>query len=93
MAAKMGRVSYFAGLPKDKPTITFDSNLVHYREVSVFGAFASHRRQFVKALDLISTGRINAAKLITHRFPLERIVEGIVATKKGEGLKSVVVFE
>jgi L-iditol 2-dehydrogenase len=93
MATKMGRVSYFAGLPKDKPTITFDSNLVHYREISVFGAFASHRRQFVKALDLISTGRINASKLITHRFPLERIVEGIIATKKGEGLKSVVVFE
>jgi L-iditol 2-dehydrogenase len=93
MAAKMGRVSYFAGLPKDKPTITFDSNLVHYREISVFGAFASHRRQFVKALDLISSGRINASKLITRRFPLERIVEGIVTTKKGEGLKSVVVFE
>jgi len=93
MAAKMGRVSYFAGLPKDKPTITFDSNLVHYREISVFGAFASHRRQFVKALELISAGKIDAAKVITHRFPLEKIVEGIITTKKGEGLKSVVVFE
>jgi L-iditol 2-dehydrogenase len=92
MAAKMGRVSYFAGLPKDKPTIVFDSNLVHYREISVFGAFASHRAQFVKALELIESGRIDAAKVITHRFPLERIVEGIITTKKGEGLKSVVEF-
>lgn len=96
MAAKMGRVSFFAGLPKDKPTITFDSNLVHYREISVFGAFASYRAQFVKALELISPAeggaRIDAAKVITHRFPLERIVEGILTTKKGEGLKSVVVF-
>ncbi len=92
MAAKMGRVSFFAGLPKDKPTITLDANLVHYREISVFGAFASHRRQFVKALELIHSGKIDAAKVITHRFPLERIVEGIITTKKGEGLKSVVVF-
>jgi len=92
MAAKMGRVSFFAGLPKDKPTITFDSNLVHYREISVFGAFASYRAQFVKALELISSGKIDAAKVITHRFPLERIVEGILTTKKGEGLKSVIDF-
>jgi L-iditol 2-dehydrogenase len=92
MAAKMGRVSFFAGLPKDKPTITFDSNLVHYREISVFGAFASHRRQFVRALELVSSGKIDAAKVITHRFPLERIVEGIITTKKGEGLKSVIDF-
>jgi L-iditol 2-dehydrogenase len=92
MAAKMGRVSYFAGLPKDKPTITFDSNLVHYREISVFGAFASHRAQFVKALELVNSGKIDAAKVITHRFPLERIVEGIITTKKGEGLKSVIDF-
>jgi L-iditol 2-dehydrogenase len=92
MAAKMGRVSYFAGLPKDKPTITFDSNLVHYREISVFGAFASYRAQFVKALELIRDGRIDAAKVITHRFPLEGIVEGILTTKRGEGLKSVIDF-
>jgi len=92
MAAKMGRVSYFAGLPKDEPTITFDSNLVHYREISVFGAFASYRAQFVKALDLIQSGRIDAAQVITHRFPLEKIVEAIITTKKGEGLKSVVEF-
>ena len=92
MAAKMGRVSYFAGLPKDKPTITFDSNLLHYREISVFGAFASYRAQFVKALELIQDGKIDAAKVITHRFPLERIVEGILTTKRGEGLKSVIEF-
>lgn len=92
MAAKMGRVSFFAGLPKDKPTITFDSNWLHYREISVFGAFASHRAQFIKALELISSGRIDAAKIITHRFPLERIVEAIITTKKGEGLKSVINF-
>ncbi|NQT83043.1 alcohol dehydrogenase catalytic domain-containing protein [bacterium] len=96
MAAKMGRVSFFAGLPKDRPTITFDSNLLHYREISVFGAYASYRAQFVEALELISPAqggaKIEAAKVITHRLPLERIVEGIVTTKKGEGLKSVIDF-
>ena len=31
MAARNGRISFFGGLPKTNPTITLDSNLVHYR--------------------------------------------------------------
>ena len=30
LAASGGRINYFGGLPKDRPKITFDSNLVHY---------------------------------------------------------------
>lgn len=88
-AAKKGRISFFAGLPKDKPTITFDSNLIHYREISVFGAFASFAEQYREALDLIEKGRVDAAKLITHKFPLDNIVEAIGTAAGGEGLKVV----
>ncbi|OGF48717.1 MAG: alcohol dehydrogenase [Candidatus Firestonebacteria bacterium RIFOXYA2_FULL_40_8] len=90
MAAKRGRVSFFAGLPKDNPFIKFDSNLVHYNEISVYGAFASYRLQFEKAMELLSSGKIDAGKFITHTFPLEKIVEGIETAKKGEGLKVVI---
>jgi len=90
MAAKRARVSMFAGLPKDNPTINFNSNLVHYKEISVFGAFASYRKQYEKALELLSTGKIDAKKFITHTFPLEKIVEAIETAKKGEGLKVVI---
>src|SRR5207249_3631169 len=38
MAARSGRISLFGGLPKDAPTITLDSNLVHYRELTLVGA-------------------------------------------------------
>ena len=33
MAARNGRISFFGGLPKTNPTITCDSNLVHYRQL------------------------------------------------------------
>lgn len=90
MSAKQARVSFFAGLPKDNPYIKFDSNAVHYKEISVFGAFASYRPQFEKALDLISSGKIDAKKFVTNTFPLDKIVEAIQTAKKGEGLKVVV---
>jgi L-iditol 2-dehydrogenase len=92
MAAKRGRISFFAGLPKDDPCIRLDSNIVHYKEVSIFGAFASHRLQYEKALELISSGMIDARKFVTHTFLLENIEEAFATAKRGEGLKVVVTL-
>lgn len=90
MAAKKGRISFFAGLPKDDPVINLDANALHYKELGVFGAFASYRKQFEEALGFIASGKVEAKKFVTHKFPLERIVEGIETTKSGKGLKSVI---
>jgi L-iditol 2-dehydrogenase len=87
MAARRGTVSFFGGLPKDRPTITCDANIVHYREVAIVGANGSspdHNRQ---ALELIASGAVPVADLITHRLPLERAVEGIHAVTGGEAIK------
>ncbi len=87
---KKGRISFFAGLPKDKPVITLDSNIIHYEEISIFGAFASYERQYREALEFIVDNKVNAEKIVTHRFPLEKIVEAIEAAGSGEGLKVVI---
>ena len=46
MIAPQGRISLFGGLPKDKPAIQFNSNTVHYKEIGVFGVFASNASQY-----------------------------------------------
>ena len=90
MAAKRARISFFAGLPKDKPTIQFDSNLVHYREIAVFGAYASHSTDYVRAMALVASRKIDARKFITKRIPLDQIVSGFQFARSGQGLKVVV---
>ena len=90
MCAIQGRISLFGGLPKDKPTINFNSNTVHYKELSVFGAFASNAYQYVQALDLLATGRVPGQQFITHHFPLDEVVEGIQTSMRGEALKVVI---
>jgi len=90
MVSKKGRISFFAGISKENPYIKFDSNIIHYKEVSVYGAFASYRKQYEKAHELIATGKIDAKKFITHKFPLDKIIDGINTTKSGIGLKSVI---
>jgi L-iditol 2-dehydrogenase len=91
MAARRGRISLFGGLPKDKPIIRFDSNLVHYRELFVVGAYGSAPRHNRDALSLISAGDVVVDDLITHRLPLDQVREGIDTVTTGEGLKVVVV--
>jgi L-iditol 2-dehydrogenase len=90
MAARRGRISLFGGLPKDKPIIRFDSNLVHYRELFVVGAYGSAPRHNRDALGLISSGDVVVDDLITHRLPLDEVKEGIGTVTTGEGLKVVV---
>jgi len=88
-----GRISFFGGLPHEKSKISFDSNIVHYKEVSVFGSFASYAFQYKKALSLLASKRIRAERFITHKFALEKIEEGIKAVKEGKALKAVVIME
>jgi L-iditol 2-dehydrogenase len=90
MAARRGTVSLFGGLPKDRPTITFDSNIVHYREVGVVGANGSTPAHNQQALALIASGAVPVADLITHRLPLEAAVEGIHTVTRGEAIKVTV---
>lgn len=90
MAALRGRISLFGGLPKDDPTIRFDSNLVHYRELSVFGAYGSAPRHNHEALRLIADGGVRVDDLITHREALADVHRAIDTVIAGTGLKVVV---
>jgi L-iditol 2-dehydrogenase len=87
MAARRGRISLFGGLPRDNPTITLDSNKVHYRELTIVGASASLPEQHGRALEMIGSGAIPVADLVTHRLPLERAIEGIETVISGDGIK------
>jgi L-iditol 2-dehydrogenase len=90
MAARRGTVSFFGGLPKDRPTIALDANIVHYREVGIVGANGSTPAHNQQALELIASGAVPVADLITHRLPLEAAVEGIHTVTRGEAIKVTV---
>ena len=87
MAARRGRVSFFGGLPKDDPTIACDSNLVHYRELTIVGANGSSPRDNAHALELIAAGAVPVADLITHRLALAEVLAGIDTVRRGTAIK------
>ena len=86
-AARQGRISFFGGLPQDAPTITCDSNLVHYRELTIVGANGSSPAHNARALELIATGAVPVKDLITHRLPLDGVLEALDIVSRGEAIK------
>jgi L-iditol 2-dehydrogenase len=90
LAAKRGRVSFFGGLPKNSPCASLNSNLIHYRELFIMGAYGSMPRHNRMALDLLASGRINAASLVGLVVPLEQLMDGFEAAAQGRVLKVVV---
>ncbi|MFE3329302.1 zinc-dependent dehydrogenase [Streptomyces sp. NPDC059176] len=87
MTARSGRISLFGGLPKTAPTITLDSNLVHYRELTLIGANGSSPAHNRRALELIASGAVPVADLITHRMPLDKVADAIGTVAAGEAIK------
>jgi L-iditol 2-dehydrogenase len=91
MAARRGRLSFFGGLPKDNPVIALDSNLVHYRELTIVGANGSSPDHNRRALDLVATGKVRVADLVTHEMPLTDVLTAIDTVAKGEAIKVTIL--
>jgi L-iditol 2-dehydrogenase len=90
MAARNGRISFFGGLPKTNPTITCDSNLVHYRQLHIHGANGSAPEHNKRALEYISTGQVPVKDLITRHIPLDDVLSAFGIVEKGEAIKVTV---
>ena len=90
MAARNGRISFFGGLPKTNPTITCDSNVVHYRQLHIHGANGSAPEHNRRALDYIASGQVPVKDLITRHVPLEHVLDAFSMVAKGDGIKVTV---
>lgn len=87
--AKRGRISLFGGLPGESSGF-IDSNLIHYREISVYGVHASTPEQNKAAMELIRDKRIDAEKYITKVYPLQKAGEAFKIAASGEAMKIVI---
>lgn len=90
-AKKGGRVAFFGGLPHGNSTPGIDTNLIHYKGLTIIGTTNFAPKHHISALKLIKEGKIPAEKLISHRLPLEKFAEGVELARSGKALK--VVFE
>ena len=89
LAALGGRINFFGGLPKERSKILFDSNLVHYKELTVTGTTACSTDNCRQAAAIASSGRLDLARIVGARFPLEAAAQAFQAAEDGTTLKVV----
>ena len=90
LAAIGGRINFFGGLPKDRPTINFDSNLVHYKELLVTATTACSTNDCRQAAAIVNSGRIDLSPLISARYALKDALLAFQAAEDRHSLKVVV---
>lgn len=85
-----GRVSIFAGM-KDKGLAEVSANLIHYKQAVLSGTSNCRRADYETALHLIASGKIDAASMVTHRFPLQEVHDAIGTVGSRDAIKTAVV--
>jgi L-iditol 2-dehydrogenase len=87
IAAIGGRINYFGGLPKDRPSINLDSNVVHYKELMVTGTTACSTADCRQAAAIVNSGRIDLSPIISARYGLSDFAQAFAAAEDRKSLK------
>lgn len=91
LARRGGRVLLFAQTVPGE-TIPVDASSICMEEKQLIGSYSASVELQDKAADLIFTRKINVKRLITHRFPLDKLPEAIhLASHPSEDSLKVVI--
>lgn len=90
LLAVHGRVNFFGGLKKGT-RVELDTNLVHYRGLTLLGTTGSSNEDYFRSLRLVADGRINVRDIVSHRFALADIHAAFEFARSGQGMKTLVV--
>ena len=86
---KKGIVCLFASLPVGNEMLSMNSRTIHYGEINIVGSSDSTAEHVKKAVEMISEGKIDGDKLVTHTFGFEDIFKAFELMVKGESLRVV----
>lgn len=90
LARTHARVSLFAGFPTDERT-AIDSNLIHYKELTVVGSSNSNVVDYQRAIGMIESGVIDTARLVTHRFSVDQYEDAVDTINHPQALKVAII--
>jgi L-iditol 2-dehydrogenase len=93
LLGKGGHLSIFAGMPKPDSVDAIDWNLIHYGELNIHGANSSAIESYLAARDMVVSGKIDARRLVTHRFRLSDFNQAVAAqANPSSGALKVVIL-
>ncbi len=89
IAAKMGRISLFGGIVGESKG-WIDSNLIHYKELGVFGVHATRPNLMKEVMRYVEEGKLDLDKYVSGTVKLENIEDGFAKIRDENALKILV---
>jgi L-iditol 2-dehydrogenase len=80
-----GAVHYFAG--GDGDALPVPLSTLYHRELTVTTTYSSSPATLTRAFWLIAAGKVEVARLVSHRLPLARLAEAVDLMRKRQALK------
>ncbi len=88
--APRGRICVFSGLPRSDPEVRMDINLLHYRELTMVGAYGCTSASNTKALHMLAGGEVDLMPLLTERLPLGSLEKAFGLIERRKAYKIVI---
>lgn len=74
--------------------LRIDPNFLYFRDINVITSYSCGPQETIAACKLIEQGDVSAAKVVTHRFPIEETAEAFTLTAAAQNsLKALIVFQ
>ncbi len=80
-----GALHYFAGGDGDALPLPLET--LYHRELTITATYSSSPADLAEAFDLLSSGAISVAGLISHRLPLGRLADGVALMRRQAAVK------
>ena len=92
LVAKKGFVNLYGGIPKNlNKKISFDSNMIHYKQASITGSFSSNQSHLNKAFRIIKNKSIDFSKIITSIATFDSFNQKLYTLRNQEEIKSIFI--
>ena len=92
LVRKGGVFNIFGGTPRGE-TMTLDPRWLHYGEIILTGTFAASLDTFKRAFEFVRENAGPVSEVISERCGLDDVIDAVERTKKGQALKTIIVFD
>jgi 6-hydroxycyclohex-1-ene-1-carbonyl-CoA dehydrogenase len=72
--------------------VSVNAGRLMFREIEIKGSLGCRPVDYPKIIEMVRTGKIQLGPVVTHRLKLEDIEQAFELMRKGESLRSIIVF-
>ncbi|UCC40867.1 MAG: zinc-binding dehydrogenase [Candidatus Aminicenantes bacterium] len=72
--------------------VPINAGRLMFREIEIKGSLGCRPVDYPKIIEMVKTGKIQLEPVVTHKFKLDEIEQAFDLMRKGESLRSIIVF-